>query len=561
MTQLIIKSKTAAWVLSQSSNLLLQSTDFDTTPWVATTATLTGGQTDPTLGTDAFNVLATANNATVLQPITLTDGNNNRVFSIYIKRITGTGAISITAPDGSFVVTAITGVWTRYNATAIVSDSTVSIGVKLAVDTDEIAIYAAQYENGITPTTYAGTTSTPYTTTQIVDADYPANTCRGVVFLDGRFFVMNRIGEIYQSALEDALTWSALEFIQSQIDSSDGVYLTKMNNYVVAIKQRGIEFFYDAANPTGSILSPVSNAYLEMGCASENSVQTVGSYVVFLAQTSDGFGRSIQALSGTTAVPISTPNVEKILDQDDLAAVSSWTAKVGSHLLYGLTLGTIENTLVFDFSTKQWSLFTSLVISGSTFAGSILSGVLTFPSGEIVEDDIFEITGGSAAANGFHIATNSTDTTCQLQTTVTDYDGPVTIQLYTEGVFPVVASTRSGGRQYMQDATSGALYEFSQTAYTDTSAAIAARIRTPKLDGGDARRKTMGSAEVIGDKIDSVLSLRYTDDDYQTYSTFRPVQLGVERSRVRRLGDYSRRSFELLHLKNYLFRVEALEVN
>ena len=179
MTQLIIKSKTAAWVLSQSSNRLLQSTDFDTTPWVATTATLTGGQTDPTLGTDAFNVLATANNATVLQPITLTDGNNNRVFSIYIKRITGTGAISITSPDGSFVVTAITGVWTRYNATAIVSDSTVSIGVKLAVDTDEIAIYAAQYENGITPTTYAGTTSTPYTTTQIVDADYPANTCRG----------------------------------------------------------------------------------------------------------------------------------------------------------------------------------------------------------------------------------------------------------------------------------------------------------------------------------------------------------------------------------------------
>ena len=106
MTQLIIKSKTAAWVLSQSSNLLLQSTDFDTTPWVATTATLTGGQTDPTLGTDAFNVLATANNATVLQPITLTDGNNNRVFSIYIKRITGTGAISITSPDGSFVVMA-----------------------------------------------------------------------------------------------------------------------------------------------------------------------------------------------------------------------------------------------------------------------------------------------------------------------------------------------------------------------------------------------------------------------------------------------------------------------
>jgi len=36
--------------------------------------------------------------------------------------------------------------------------------------------------------------------------------------------------------------------------------------------------------------------------------------------------------------------------------------------------------------------------------------------------------------------------------------------------------------------------------------------------------------------------------------------LSATRSRVRRLGDFNRRSFEILHVKDALFRVEALEI-
>ena len=113
----------------------------------------------------------------------------------------------------------------------------------------------------------------------------------------------------------------------------------------------------------------------------------------------------------------------------------------------------------------------------------------------------------------------------------------------------------------MQHATSGALYEFSAAIFTDPIGAIAARVRTPKFDSGDDTFKYMGKVEVIGDKIASSMTVRYTDDDFVTYSAARPVDLSVQRSRLRRMGNFTRRSFELLHVKNALLRLEALEID
>lgn len=70
----------------------------------------------------------------------------------------------------------------------------------------------------------------------------------------------------------------------------------------------------------------------------------------------------------------------------------------------------------------------------------------------------------------------------------------------------------------------------------------------------------MAQAELIGDKIASYAMLRWTDDDYVTYSKFRTIDLDLERSRTRRLGNFSRRSFEVLHVKDKNFRMEALEI-
>lgn len=411
--------------------------------------------------------------------------------------------------------------------------------------------------------TTAYTLTTGWTLTQVSDGDYPSSTTRGCAVIGGRAIVMTPVGEIYQSAIEDASSWAASEFIGSQQDAFSGVYLAKYQEYIVAFREYATEFYFnDINNTTGSILSPVPNMYFKVGAAHENAVKEMAGTIVWLGQTQDGFGRGIYRLNGTQPEKISTTQIDKILDADDLATVYSWSAKVGAHALFAITLGTSAVTLVFDFSTGLWSFFTYLATSGSatTITAISATGAVTSTAHGYSDGNIIKIASTNSDFNGWHVVTDVTTNTYQIQATGTAFSGSGSAQKYTETYFPIIASTSCGGKQWMQDATSGALYEFDQDIYADEIGATAARIRTPKIDNGTAGFKTIGQAELVGDKIASYALLRWTDDDYVTYSKFRTIDLDLERSRTRRLGNFSRRSFEILHVKDANFRMEALEV-
>ncbi len=313
MSQLFFKTKTTGYYMVQNANQLTYSQLFSNAAWVRSSCTLTSGQTDPSSGTEAFTLTATGNNATMLQSVALT-GTLNRTLSIYLKRKTGTGAVSITVDGATYVVKTISGSWVRYDTT-LTASGTVTAGIKLAVSGDEVYIAWAQLEDGAA-STYATNTANRYTVTQITDADYPSNTTRGCAFLDGRFFVMDSKGDIYQSALENAASWSSLEFIGTQIEPDAGVYLAKLNNYLAAFKQYNTEFFYDAGNASGSILSPVQNAAFKIGCASDASVKEMAGTVVWMGQTKDGFGRGIFRMNGQSPEKISSQMVDKIINAD-----------------------------------------------------------------------------------------------------------------------------------------------------------------------------------------------------------------------------------------------------
>lgn len=559
MSQLFLKTKTTGYYMVQNANQLLYSQLFSNAAWTLTSATLTAGQTDPSAGTEAFTLTATGANATIKQAITLT-GVANRTLSIYIKRKTGTGNVSLTVDGTTYVVTVVTGSWVRYD-TFLNTTGAVNPGVKLTTSGDEIYIAWAQLEDGVM-TTYATNTANRYTVTQITDVDYPLNTTRGAAFLDGKFFCMTPAGDIYQSATEDASSWGALDFIGTQIEPDMGMYLAKFQNYIVAFKEWSTEFFYDAGNPTGSILGPVQNAAFKVGCASDSSVKEMAGTICWMGQTRDGFGRGIFRLNGTTPEKISTAQVDKILNADSLATVYSWSCNVGSHMLFGITLVTTGVTLVYDFTSSLWSFFTYLVSSGvnKTVTAITAAGVVTSTAHGYSDGDIILLASTNSSFNGWQIATDITTDTFQVQATGTAFSGSGTATKHTESYFPIIASTSANGVQYMQHATSGALYEFSQSVYTDTIGAIAARIRTPKLDNETTAYKTMSSAELVGDKVSSVALIRYSDDDYVTYSVMKPMDLSVTRSRIRRLGKFRRRAFEILHVKNALVRLEALEI-
>ena len=93
----------------------------------------------------AETLTATANNATILQAITGVSAQ--RTGSIYLKRKTGTGAISVTADGSTWTVVAITAdAWTRVTDTRTVENP--SFGIKFATSGDEVYAWGSMLHTG-----------------------------------------------------------------------------------------------------------------------------------------------------------------------------------------------------------------------------------------------------------------------------------------------------------------------------------------------------------------------------------------------------------------------------
>lgn len=130
----------------------------------------------------------------------------------------------------------------------------------------------------------------------------------------------------------------------------------------------------------------------------------------------------------------------------------------------------------------------------------------------------------------------------------------------TEGYFTGAAYAQVNGLGLIQDMTNGNIYKVLPTAYDDAGNPIDCRMRTANIDGQTMMHKFFSCLEVIGDKVPSNAYVRYSDDDYTTFSKYRPVPLSATRSRIWRLGRGIRRAFEVRHTAATAMRLEDIEV-
>lgn len=140
------------------------------------------------------------------------------------------------------------------------------------------------------------------------------------------------------------------------------------------------------------------------------------------------------------------------------------------------------------------------------------------------------------------------DTWCQW----TDKDG---------NYLPIVSSTYNiDGKHVLQHESNGKLYFMDSAFYNDDGDEIVVDIITPIFDGGTYNRKHLNRLRIIGDQQPgSYLDIKYSDNDYQTWSTFRRVELSKREPTIRQLGTFSKRAFHLQHRANTPFRIKALE--
>jgi len=404
--------------------------------------------------------------------------------------------------------------------------------------------------------TVANAPATPATGT--ITASGGRNTVPGIAYINGYFVVMDVNGVIYNSAQDNPTSWGVLDYTAAQNEPGDGKALAKSLNYIVAFKEWSTEFFYDAANATGSPLSPVDNGFTLVGCASGYSIANLDGALVWVAQARQR-GRSVYTMVGIQQAKVSTPDVERILNEDDLATVHAYGLKIMGHSLYLLTLVTSNITLVYDLTSQHWYQWTSLTLGSSKSVTSITlvgttATVVTSTAHGLVDGDPVKISGAvQTGYNGIWQIQYVDTTTFTIQVAAgltTPATGTILAYPYTETYYKFTKYADCAGVDLMLHESDGHLYNILPSLYQDNGIPINRSVRSQNLDGGTFKVKTMGRISLTTESVDDTAMVRWSDDDYATNRPYRIIDLNAQKPMVRRCGAFVQRSIEVKHIGN-----------
>lgn len=328
-----------------------------------------------------------------------------------------------------------------------------------------------------------------------VDADLPSH-LPYPVFLDGYVFIVKTgTADIYNSNLDDPLLWTAGDFISAEMEGDNLVRLVKINNYIGAMGTNSIEYFWDAANASGSPLqrndTPIKyNTYLAGFAQFGNAIYFVG--------VSESGQPDIYVLKDFKIEELGTPTISRYLNSAT-SNISAWTGAVISskgHSFYIVNADS-DRTYVMDLDTKLWARWA------------------------------WQTTDSFPATNAIHVITSSNAFT----------------------YFSIGTS-------------SSAIYKCSDSLYQDNGTTFTCRIVTEANDFGTLNRKTMSRLALIGDRpsSDTNVSLYWSDDDYQTWSSARNINLNQDLPCTYNLGWFRQRCFKLEFTANENLRLQYLQV-
>jgi len=168
-----------------ATNLMTYSEDFNAAAWTDTSITRATGNADPAGGTTAVRFTASAGNATVIRAAAI-GTSAERTFSVWLRRVTGTGNIQYTQNNGTnWTTQAITSTWTRYTFTHTVDHR---VGIRIVTSGDAIEMWGAQLETGSGASSYlptgASTVQRAADSCSIALSTFGFNTSEGSFYVD-----------------------------------------------------------------------------------------------------------------------------------------------------------------------------------------------------------------------------------------------------------------------------------------------------------------------------------------------------------------------------------------
>jgi hypothetical protein len=360
--------------------------------------------------------------------------------------------------------------------------------------------------------TYTGTTLA-----QVTDADFPATLAGGAVTLNGRCYVMDPAGTIYGSDLDDPTSWNALNFVTAERQPDQGVFLAPHSDHIVALCFTSIEFFYDAANATGSPLTRRNDiAYTGVGARFNDAVSTLGEDIYFIGQERGEI--ALYRIRGFGLSKVTSSTINKALTRfcalNNQNQIVTSILQDGAKSLIIITLTNISGndyttgsvTYAYDIDTGMVSLFSSSFYTPSTSVLPIIGAR------------------GPYAAQGQAI-----------------YE----VLLADGGIYRVI--TGEGG-----EGTLG-------------TTAVDIEIRTGWSDGGSNIYKYLREIQIVGQSADdAVLTIKHSDGESadSSFGFTRTVNLlaSGKKRKITRAGRFLRRNFQLSASITDDIRLEALDL-
>lgn len=347
-----------------------------------------------------------------------------------------------------------------------------------------------------------------FAVTSITDPDFPTPHVPTPVFLDG-YICLPKGSDIFSCDLDTPSSWNSSNFVSAESFPDPIVGLARQNNQIVAFGYSSTEFFYDAANASGSPFNRNESAIIQIGCAASHCIYQNERYCAFIGQSESG-GRAVWFIEGFQPKRVSDEFIDRIIDSEvNLSDCSGYGVRTKGHMFYVINLNTANRTFVYDVDEKLWHEWSSQSPSGV--------------------NNVFAYNHATDCGTG---------------------------NIYIQG-------TNSGSVYYLNPV----LY----WDITPTVTSILVSVRTNKYDMDTINRKRLHSVRFFLDRdndplVNETLNFSYSDDDYQ--SDIGPITVDLISSNtegfgapiIYQLGSFRRRSFFILYYGTSNIRFEALEL-
>lgn len=210
------------------------------------------------------------------------------------------------------------------------------------------------------------------------DPDLPTPHIPDPVFLDGYLFLLKEgTQDVYNSDLDDPLSWISGDFISAEMAPDDVVRMERISNYLVVFGANSIEYFWDAANASGSPLARNDTFFKQIGY--NFGLSKVGNKLYFVGNQTES-GKDLFVIEDSKISPMGNLQIKKFLHKnildvtDQYGHIVSWNG----HTLYSLQAN--GRTFMIDLMTEhitQWKYknTNSFPIVGTGFAQSLGSGI------------------------------------------------------------------------------------------------------------------------------------------------------------------------------------------